>query len=101
MDEGLTPVCKELLRDATLFSAVGSCIRLRSYQVQVANAIIDSAIKEKGLSFVVIFPRQSGKNELQAQIEAYLLSVFSVHRSRNGKSLTHLETTILECHATP
>ena len=31
-------------------------------------------LQRKGLCFVVIFPRQSGKNELQAQIETYLLS---------------------------
>jgi hypothetical protein len=29
----------------------------------------------RGLTFVVMFPRQSGKNELQAQIEAYLLTL--------------------------
>jgi len=78
MDKKLIQAYEDLLRDAALFSAVGSRIRLRSYQIQVANAIIDSAIKDKGLSFVIIFPRQSGKNEVQAQIEAYLLSVFSV-----------------------
>jgi hypothetical protein len=78
MDKKLIQVSEVLLGEVTQFSAAGSGIRLRSYQVQVAYAIIDSAIKEKGLSFVVIFPRQSGKNELQAQIEAYLLSVFSV-----------------------
>jgi hypothetical protein len=78
MNEGLIPLYEDLLRDVTRFSAVGSGIRLRAYQVQVARAIIDSVIFGKGLSFVVIFPRQSGKNELQAQIEVYLLSVCSV-----------------------
>jgi hypothetical protein len=78
MDEGLTQACKDLLRDVTRFSTEGSGIRLRSYQVQVAQAIVDSVIKDKGLSFVVVFPRQSGKNELQAQVEVYLLSLCSV-----------------------
>jgi hypothetical protein len=78
MAEGLEQIYAELLRDVTQFSAAGSGIQLRSYQVQVAHAIIDSAINGSGLSFVVIFPRQSGKNELQAQIEAYLLSLCSV-----------------------
>jgi hypothetical protein len=78
MQDNLVQVCMELLRDVTRFSALGSGIRLRSYQVQVAQAIVESVIYGKGLSFVVIFPRQSGKNELQAQIEAYLLSLFSV-----------------------
>jgi hypothetical protein len=81
MDEGLIQVCKEILRDVTRFCTQSSRIRLRSYQVQVAQAIIDSVINEKGLSFVIIFPRQSGKNELQAQIEVYLLAIFSVEQA--------------------
>ncbi len=78
MDERLTKESKRLLRDVILFSAAGSGIRLRNYQMQVAKAIVDSVLKGKGLSFVVVFPRQSGKNELQAQVEAYLLSMCSV-----------------------
>ena len=50
-----------------------SGIRLRSYQIGPAQAIAQSVIKNQGRAFVVIYPRQSGKNELQAQIEAYLL----------------------------
>lgn len=46
---------------------------LRKYQLKVAWHIVDSVMQNKGLSFVVMFPRQSGKNELQAQIEVYLL----------------------------
>ncbi len=77
MDEGLVQTCKEILRNVNRFCAEASGIRLRTYQQEVAEAIVDSTIREKGLSFVIIFPRQSGKNELQAQIEAYLLSIFS------------------------
>ena len=50
-------------------------LKLRSYQQAVARAIIDSVVHNRGLSFVVMFPRQSGKNELQAQIEVYLLAL--------------------------
>jgi hypothetical protein len=78
MNEGLIETIKEILRDVKTFCYEAGGIRLRSYQEQVAEAIADSAICGKGLSFVVMFPRQSGKNELQAQIEAYLLSVCSV-----------------------
>jgi len=78
MNEGLIQACKIILRNVNRFCEEASGIRLRSYQQQVAQAIVDSAIRGKGLSFVVIFPRQSGKNELQAQIEAYLLSICSV-----------------------
>jgi hypothetical protein len=80
MNDGLIHACRESLRDVNRFCAEAGNIRLRSYQQQVAKAIVESAIQEKGLSFVVIFPRQSGKNELQAQIEAYLLCICSVEQ---------------------
>lgn len=68
---------RTVLRDVTLFSAV-SGIRLRNYQRTVARAITTSVLRARGHRFVVLFPRQSGKNELQAQIEAYLLRLFSL-----------------------
>jgi hypothetical protein len=49
-------------------------IKLRRYQQAVAEAICNSIKLRLGLTFVVLFPRQSGKNELQAQIEAYVLT---------------------------
>lgn len=61
--------------DVTLFSEFASGVRLRSYQVDVAHAVVDSVLRRRGLTFVVMFPRQSGKNELQAQIETYLLTL--------------------------
>ena len=70
-------VYRLLLRDVTLAAEYGARLRLRSYQRAVAQAIVRSVVEGQGLSFVVIFPRQSGKNELQAQIEAYLLALFS------------------------
>ncbi len=80
MNEGLVQTYKEVLRNIVRFCSEASRIQLRSYQQEVAEAIVDLAIMGKGLSFVVIFPRQSGKNELQAQIEAYLLSICSVQQ---------------------
>jgi hypothetical protein len=68
---------KKLLWDIEQFCVHVSGIRLRSYQVAVAQAVIDSVQFRQGLSFVVIFPRQSGKNELQAQIETFLLTLYS------------------------
>lgn len=56
-----------------MFSKELSGIKLRSYQKEVAQAITTSVWKKQGLTFVVIFPRQSGKNELQAQIETYIM----------------------------
>jgi hypothetical protein len=48
-------------------------IALRPYQVQIARAIKDSILHRRGLTFVIILPRQSGKNELQAHLFAWLL----------------------------
>lgn len=68
---------KTVLHDPMLFTRAASGITLRAYQIPVAQAIVDSVFKKRGLSFVVMFPRQSGKNELQAQLEAYLLLMYS------------------------
>ena len=64
------------LADAAIFSALGG-IRLRRYQLAPARAILSAVLSDQGGRFAVLFPRQSGKNELQAQIEAYLLTLFS------------------------
>ena len=61
---------------AGFFARAGG-IRLREYQAGAARAIVDSVLGQRGLSFAVMFPRQSGKNELQAQIEALLLWALS------------------------
>jgi len=68
---------QELMENVVVFARDGSGIQLRQYQEQVALAVVESIIEEKGDSFVVVFPRQSGKNELQAHIEAYLLLWYS------------------------
>ncbi len=57
------------------FSYMASRLHLRVYQEEVAQAITDSVFRKLGKTFVIVFPRQSGKNELQAQIETYLLTV--------------------------
>ena len=49
---------------------------LHNYQLEPARAIVDSVLHKRGLEFAVMFPRQSGKNETQAQVEAYLLNLF-------------------------
>lgn len=76
----LTPVDKKALRptikDPCHFAILGG-IRLRRYQETVAKAISKSVLKSRGDTFVVMFPRQSGKNELQAQLEAFFLLRFS------------------------
>ena len=73
----LVEMLKKLLRDVALFARTANGLQLRRYQEAVARAVIHSVVHGEGLSFVVIFPRQSGKNELQAQLQAYLLTLFS------------------------
>jgi hypothetical protein len=51
-------------------------IQLRPYQAEVAAAILDSILKRKGLTFSVEIARQGGKNELSAQLEVLLLTLF-------------------------
>ena len=50
--------------------------RLRPYQRETALAVLDSVFGKKGLTFSVEIARQGGKNELSAQLEAYLLNLF-------------------------
>jgi hypothetical protein len=76
MAEQLTTI-RALLRDIYKFCQNGTGITLRSYQLEVAEVIIESVLKKHGDSIVVMYPRQSGKNELQANIEAYLLMLYS------------------------
>jgi hypothetical protein len=47
--------------------------KMYPYQVEIADAIINSVLEKKGLTFSVMMARQMGKNETSAIIEAYLL----------------------------
>lgn len=80
---------RQLLNDPIKFSSDGSGIRLRSYQIEAARAIIESVKHNLGLSFVVMFPRQSGKNELQAQIETFIMAVLA----RSGAEIVKVSPT--------
>lgn len=69
---------KRLLADVVLFVRHGAGLQLRSFQIEIALAIVDSVIHRRGLTFVVLISRQGGKNELQAHIESYLLRILSL-----------------------
>ena len=47
---------------------------LRPYQLAPARAIVDSIEKGLGRQFAIVFSRQAGKDELLAQLVAFLLS---------------------------
>ncbi|MEA3438867.1 MAG: hypothetical protein U9R58_01135 [Chloroflexota bacterium] len=76
--EDYVPALRQMLELPVHFAEFASGVSLRDYQKCVAERIIDSVTNKQGHSIVVIFPRQSGKNELQAHIEAHLLLLFSV-----------------------
>ena len=48
---------------------------LRGYQLRPAAAIMHSILHGRGLTFAVMMSRQAGKNELSAQLEAYLMNL--------------------------
>jgi len=67
---------KKILLSIGLFSRLVVRIPLRSYQLGPANAVIDSCLRQRGLEFLWVFPRQSGKDEAVAQLVAFLLVLF-------------------------
>jgi hypothetical protein len=58
---------------ATVESKALTRYRLRPYQVEAARAVLDSVFSRRGLTISVEMARQGGKNELSAQLEAFLL----------------------------
>jgi hypothetical protein len=50
--------------------------RLRPYQQEIALAVLDSIFNRRGLTFSVEIARQGGKNELSAQLEVLLLTLY-------------------------
>jgi hypothetical protein len=50
--------------------------RLRPYQKEIAVAVLESIFHHKGITFSVEIARQGGKNELSAQLELLLLTLF-------------------------
>ncbi len=64
------------LSDLSNFSRLVLKRPLRAYQLEPARAILDSILHHRGLTFAVMMARQAGKNELSAQLEAYLLNLY-------------------------
>ena len=55
---------------------MNSPVRLRPYQKEIAAAVLDSVFGRRGLTFSVEIARQGGKNEVSAQLELLLLTLF-------------------------
>jgi hypothetical protein len=52
--------------------------RLRPYQIEPARAIAESVLHGLGRQFAVVFSRQAGKDEMLAQVLAFLLTRFQL-----------------------
>ena len=78
-DSELVKVIIQALLNPVDFISAATPITLRDYQIDPFLAILKSIKDKAGRSFVVMFPRQSGKNELQAQLESYLLCLYMLH----------------------
>jgi hypothetical protein len=72
----ITRAARALLSNIHYFSDLVIGLRLRRYQIEPIEAVLDSIIQGHGYEFLLIFPRQSGKNEAVAQLLAYLLNLF-------------------------
>ena len=64
-----------LLRRPDCFAQAGDVV-LRPYQKLAIRAVVNSVRRQRGFSFVWIFPRQSGKDEALAILVQYLLTLF-------------------------
>ena len=63
-----------LLADPLLFTRA-SGVTLRPYQAEIVHAILDSVLNHRGLTFTISISRQGGKNEAEAHLQAYLLTL--------------------------
>jgi len=86
----LVELIKAFLSDIRLFSRIVVRRPLRQYQLEPASAIVDSVLRRRGLSFAVVMSRQAGKNELSAQLEAYLMNL---HQQCRGAQLVKASPT--------
>lgn len=72
MDTKLRSMIEQLL-DPVAMAEIRNGVRLRSYQAEALREVYQGALRHNGESYAVIMPRQSGKNETQAQLECALL----------------------------
>jgi hypothetical protein len=61
--------------DVDLFSRRVLRRPLRRYQIAPAQAIVDAVLQRRGLTLAVMMPRQAGKNQTSAHVEALLISL--------------------------
>lgn len=64
-----------IFSDLARFSRLILGMPLRDYQLEPMRAVLSSVLTGVGQEFLLIFPRQSGKNEAVAHLLVYLLNV--------------------------
>jgi len=62
-----------LISDLAHFSRHVIGVPLYGYQLTPLRAVLDSVLRRRGREYLLVFPRQSGKNEAVAQLLVYLL----------------------------
>ena len=62
-----------MLADIERFSRLVIGLPLYPYQIAPLRAVVDSVLNRRGHEFLLVFPRQSGKNEAVAHLLVYLL----------------------------
>lgn len=79
----LAPTIRSALADVAQFGRLQAPgYRLRAYQTPAALAIAASVVERRGVELAAVFARQSGKDELLAQLCAWLLWRYE-HRGGN------------------
>jgi len=76
MNDPRTPAAAAILADIERFSRHVIGLPLYPYQIEPLPAIIASILHRRGREFLLVFPRQSGKNEAVAHLLVYLLTLF-------------------------
>jgi hypothetical protein len=80
---------KHLLTSIQLFSRLVLQRPLYPYQLAAADAVVQACLARKGLEFLLVFPRQAGKDETIAQVTAFLLTLFQ----RTAARIVHVYPT--------
>lgn len=75
----LTQTVKTIAKTFDNFTSRAGGIKMRSYQLDPANAIMRSIIEKRGDTIVLIISRQAGKDEMLVNLLSYLTTLFS-HR---------------------
>ncbi len=89
MSKTLVSRVREMLENFDCFTAEGGGVKLYGYQLEPARAIIESVRLNLGLTFVLVMPRQAGKDELLTHLLAYLM-----------RNLSHKERGMVEVNPT-